>query len=133
MKELIVFESLPNKITDASSIFKKIKRIKIDYGQENYFVFYLSTQNDLLGYDLLFKGTHDACILSPNVIFRKALLNNSSKIIVAHNHPSNNLEPSEEDRDIYKRLKELGREIECPVLDSIIFNKVEFYSMQRED
>jgi DNA repair protein RadC len=56
------------------------------------------------------------------------LLCNASKIIIAHNHPSNNLNPSQEDLNIYDKLKEGGELLGIKVLDNIIFNKKGFYS-----
>ena len=67
-------------------------------------------------------------MICPNTLFRKALLNNSDKIIVAHNHPSGDLTPSGEDVMIFQKLKEGGEVIELKVIDSIIFNKEGYYS-----
>lgn len=131
MKQILFLNENENNkaISSPETLFKKIKRIKIDYEQENYILFCLNNQNELIHHEILFKGTFNSCIISPNIIFRKALLNKAIKIILAHNHPSDNLEPSREDLGIHEILKEDGELLELRVLDSIIFNKKEFLSM----
>jgi DNA repair protein RadC len=56
-------------------------------------------------------------------------LKNANAVILAHNHPSGCLEPSQEDITIFQKLQEIGRIIQLAVLDSIIFNEREFYSL----
>jgi len=130
MKQIFILKESSKKILNATDLFKNIKKIKINYSQENFIVFYLNTQNEILKSENLFKGGVDSCLICPNVLFRNALLNKSSKIIIAHNHPSKNLNPSYEDKDIYKKLKSAGDLINIKVLDSIIFNKKEFFCLE---
>lgn len=129
MKEILILKEPIGKITEAKQVFNKVKKINVDYTQENFIILCLNTKNQIIKAEVLFKGGLDACLIDPKIIFRYALLNNSSKIIIAHNHPSKSLEPSNEDRNIYKKLKDLGEELDLKVLDSIIFNKKEFYSL----
>jgi len=133
MEQIFILKESNKKISNSTDLFKNIKRIKIDYSQENFIVFYLNSQNEVLKSENLFKGGVDSCLICPNVLFRNALLNKSNKIIIAHNHPSNYLKPSDEDKDIYKKLKEAGDIINIKVLDSVIFNKKEFYSLNEGD
>ena len=132
MKELVILKENTNGIKQPEDIFKNIEKINIDYLQENFLVFYLNTKNNILGSEVLFKGGLNSCLIDPKVIFRKALIKNSNSIIIAHNHPSNDLRPSEEDINSYKELKKIGRILDLNVLDSIIFNKTEFYSLNKE-
>ncbi|GAG74993.1 unnamed protein product, partial [marine sediment metagenome] len=118
-----------NRIAQAGDLFNKIKKINIDYNKENLIVFYLNTKNQVLHSEIVHMGGLDACIVDPKTIFRIALLKNSNGIIIAHNHPSGDLKPSTEDIDIFERLKQVGDIISLKCLDSIIFNKKEFYSM----
>lgn len=130
MKQIFSIKEPTNNITKPSELFKRIKEIEINYEQENFLVFYLNTKNEIKGSDILFKGGINESLVCPNILFRSALKNCAERIIITHNHPSGNLEPSPEDRDVYKRLKNLGRELNLKVLDSIIFNKKEFYSLE---
>ena len=130
IKNLIIYEK--GKIESPSDLFKKIKRIKINYNQENFILFCLSSSNKVLSNKVLFKGGLNACLIDTKTIFKEALLKNSCKIIIAHNHPSKDLCPSVEDRNIFERLKEAGSIIDIKVLDFIIFNKKEFFSLDDE-
>ena len=128
MERIITLKESIGKIKSAESIFSKIKEIKVDFCQENFLVFFLNTKLELIDVEILFKGGLNSCLIDPKTIFRKALLYNSNSIIVSHNHPSGDLTPSEEDQEIFKNLKEIGYLIGINVLDSIIFNKTQFYS-----
>jgi DNA repair protein RadC len=128
MNQVFILKESTSSIKEASDLFKKIKRIKIDYSQENFILFCLNSRNEVVNSKVLFKGGLDCCISDPKTIFREALLNNSCKIIVAHNHPSGNLKPSGEDLENKIILERAGDLISIKVLDFIIFNKKEFYS-----
>lgn len=125
----VVYESKGFKVHCGEDVFNKIITIKgIDYEQENFIVFFLDVKNEIIKEEVLFKGGISACLVCTNTIFKKALINNSDKIIIAHNHPSSNLDPSDEDILIFKKLREIGEILNICVLDSIIFNKEGFYS-----
>ena len=133
MKQLIILKENPSSIKNAIDIFKNIKKINIDYEQENFIIFYLNTKNKIIDSEILFKGGLDACLICPKTIFRNALKQNSAKIIIAHNHPSNDLNPSYEDREVLEQLSKAGDIIDLKVLDFITFNKKEFYSITDGD
>ncbi len=128
MKQIINLHENPGKIKNSKSIFNNIKIINIDYSQENFLVFFLNTTLTLINAEVLFKGGLDSCLVDPKTIFRKALINNSSSIIVAHNHPSGDLTPSQEEDEVFNNLKGIGKLIGIDVIDSIIFNQTEYYS-----
>jgi DNA repair protein RadC len=126
---MILKESNIGVIKNSAVLFNKIKSFNIDYNQENFIVFFLDTKNVLIKSVNLFKGGLNSCIIDPKTVFRKALVLNANAIIVSHNHPSGDLSPSEEDIDIYRKLQEGGGFLGIKVLDSVIFNKDKFYSM----
>ena len=128
MKQIINLHENPGKIKNSKSIFNNIKIINIDYSQESFLVFFLNTKLTLINAEVLFKGGLDSCLVDPKTIFRKALINNSSSIIVAHNHPSGDLTPSQEEDEVFNNLKGIGKLIGIDVIDSIIFNQTEYYS-----
>lgn len=76
----------------------------------------------------IFKGTVDHCILHPRDIFRFAYHSNASAIIIAHNHPSQNPQPSKEDIIITKTLKKASQFLNIPIVDHIIIAKDCYYS-----
>ena len=134
MKQILILKekSSINKISSPIDLFKKIKKINIDYSQENFLLICLNTKNKIIYSENIFKGGLNACLICPKTLFRKALLKNSNSIIIAHNHPSNSLKPSEEDKEVFNKLKEIGDILDLKVLDSIIFNKNKFYSLEND-
>ena len=133
MKQIFILKEGKN-ITSPNDLFNKIKKFKIDHSQENFILIYLNTKNKIIGSEVLFKGGVNSCIIDPKIIFRKALSKkNINSLIIAHNHPSKNLKPSDEDKHIYEILKKGGKILDLKVLDSIIFNKKEYYSLNVEN
>ena len=133
MQEIIKFRERPDEdeIHNSTELFKRIRKIDMDYGQENMFVFFLDSRNKLIDYEIMFKGGLNSAVVDAKTLFRRALEHNSNSIIIAHNHPSGILEPSEEDIDVYAALRKAGNIISIEVVDSIIFNKDHFYSMNK--
>ena len=129
MNKILILKEKIGNIKTADDIFNKIKKINIDFNQENFIVFYLNSQNIVLKSEVLFKGGLNGCLVCPKTIFRNALKNNANKIIIAHNHPSNDLKPSDEDIEVFNKLKDAGEIIDLNVLDCIIFNKKEYYCL----
>ena len=129
MKQLIQLKEPIGEITNPIDLFNKIKKINIDYEQENLIAFYLNTKNQIINNEVIFKGGLNNCLIDPKTLFRKALLNNAYSIIIAHNHPSGSLKPSPEDIETTDTLKQAGDLISIQLLDQIIFNKKEFYSL----
>ena len=129
MKQVYILKEPMNKINQAGDLFDKIKKINIDYNKENLILFCLNTKNQVIHSEIVHMGGLDACVVDPKTIFRIALLKNSNGIIIAHNHPSSDIKPSTEDISIFSMLKQAGDIISLKCLDSIIFNKKEFYSM----
>lgn len=130
MEQIFILKEPIGKIKEAGDIFNKIKRFKIDFNRENFIIFFLNNSNKIIYKEITFIGGIDCCLISPEVIFKKAILKNSSKLIIAHNHPSSNLTPSYEDEEVFKKLKEMGKILNISILDSIIFNKKEFFSLE---
>lgn len=88
--------------------------------REYTFVIHLDVKNKVLARELVSIGTVDACLLHPREVFKGAIFNGASSIILVHNHPSGDLTPSEEDEIITDRLKEAGEVLGIRLLDSVI-------------
>ena len=131
MKQILILKE--NKgFTNPAEVFKNIQKIEIDYSQENFLILCLNTKNKLIHSEVIFKGGLNSSLVCPKTLFRKALLKNSNSVIIAHNHPSNDLKPSDEDKEVYNKLKEIGEILDLKVLDGIIFNEKEFFSLNEE-
>ena len=117
---------------DASSVYKIINPViqsASNNQQESFFLIPLDYKKHMIGAPVeIFRGVVNACYISPRDIFQKALLANAAAIIVAHNHPSGNPEPSEADWDMTKKLIIAGNIIGIEVVDHLIIgNKTHNY------
>lgn len=96
---------------------------------EEFWCLALASNLRLLESKLIFRGTVDYCTIHPRDIFRFACQTNASKLVIAHNHPSNDLNPSKEDIEITNRLLEASHFIEIPIIDHIIVGSNNYLSM----
>lgn len=74
------------------------------------------------------KGLLNRTLVHPREVFRSAIKDNAAAIIVAHNHPSNQLEPSSEDRELTSRLREAGDIVGISILDHLILARSSYFS-----
>lgn len=101
--------------------------------QEMFVVFHVNTKNKIIGHHLVSLGTLDATLAHPRDVFRVAIMNSAASIIAVHNHPSGEVEPSEADIKISRKLMEAGKILKIDFLDSIIVdNDAENYYSLRE-
>jgi len=90
----------------------------------------LDAQKQVIGVAKVSSGTLDCSLVHPREFFRPAILANAQAIIMAHNHPSGNLEPSSQDIDCYRRLTQGGELLGIACLDSIIVSDVAYFSLR---
>jgi len=96
--------------------------------KERFVVFWLNSANIVQGFEIVSEGTLNSSVVHPREVFRGAIVSSCANIIVAHNHPSGNPEPSNEDISLTKKLVEAGKIIEISVFDHIIFAENTFTS-----
>src|SRR3989344_253839 len=108
------------KISCAKDVFDYFHERLKDEKQEHFYILMLNSQNNIIGEHLVSKGILDASILHPREVFKPAIKNSASKIILVHNHPSGDPNPSQEDLEITKRIEEAGRMVDIKVLDHVI-------------
>lgn len=99
---------------------------------EQFFVLLLDRQNQLYAFKQISSGGVSTTFTDPKLIFQTALLCHATQIILVHNHPSGNIQPSNNDLHMTKRLKELGDLLELPVLDHVIITEESYYSFADE-
>lgn len=99
---------------------------------EQFYVLLLSRSNKLLGIYEVSKGGFAGTVVDPKIIFIAALKGCASSIILAHNHPSGNLKPSQSDIAITKRLFEAGHLLDIPVVDHLIVSEDGYLSFAEE-
>jgi DNA repair protein RadC len=96
--------------------------------QEEFKVLLLNRNNEVLGIYPLSKGGVSGTFVDVKLVFSVALKCNASSIIVAHNHPSGNLKPSEADKNLTEKLRVAGNYLDIKLLDHIIVTKNDYYS-----
>ena len=99
-----------------------------DPSRECFAVMYLNGKNALILVEILFKGTLTASAVYPREIIKKALENHTAAIICSHNHPSGNLNPSSDDINITKRIKQACDTVDIAFHDHVIVTSEGFYS-----
>jgi DNA repair protein RadC len=98
--------------------------------KEHFIVFYLDTQNHVIERQIISIGTLNTSLVHPREVFESAVRLSSASIIVAHNHPSGSLDPSNEDRDVTRRLVEAGEILGIEVTDHIITTREGYFSFK---
>jgi DNA repair protein RadC len=93
-------------------------------------VIFLNARNEMIYKKPMFIGTLNANLVHPREIFQEALKQNAASVILIHNHPSGDPEPSEDDLTITKRIIEAGKIMGIDVLDHIIITKNKVFSFK---
>jgi len=113
---------------DAVKIFKEhFDSEEIDY-RESFFALYLNQANRVLGIKKISESGISSTIVDVRIIMQAALLCNASGIILAHNHPSGNLKPSQEDLNITQKIKEASQFLNIQLLDHCILTSTAYIS-----
>lgn len=113
----------------------RVHRILESYGyadQEHFLAILLNGAHKIIETVVVTKGILNKTMIHPREVFRPAIEKNAAAVILAHNHPSQQAEPSEEDRNVTGRMVQAGKLIGIPVLDHIIITRESFYSFQNE-
>ena len=91
--------------------------------KEHFIIFYLDSRNQEIKREIISIGTLNESLVHPREVFENAIKNNASSIIIAHNHPSENPDPSKNDKKITKRLREAGEILGVDIVDHVIVTK----------
>jgi DNA repair protein RadC len=116
---------------DAERILRSIWGSDINY-RESFYALYLNRANKVLGYQLISIGGISGTVVDVRCIYQAALKALAVNLIIAHNHPSGNNEPSDADIKITKKLKEAGNLLDITLLDHLILLPEGYTSMADE-
>ncbi|HAM81431.1 RadC family protein [Ornithinibacillus bavariensis] len=100
--------------------------------QEHFVVLFLNTKNQIIHRQTIFIGSLNASIVHPREVFREAVKRSAASIIVAHNHPSGDPTPSQEDIHVTRRLAESGKMIGIELLDHLVIGDRKFVSLKEK-
>ena len=104
---------------------------KIEQEKEHYYVMHLNIRNQVMMVELVTVGTLSSSLVHPRETFRRAVIADSYSIIIAHNHPSGEVDPSDEDTKVTKLIFEAGNLLGITMVDHIIFTKDTYFSFRK--
>jgi DNA repair protein RadC len=115
------FKYADRKITGGSSVSELLRTIGLhEKAGEEFYAIYLNTKNHVLGIEMISRGTLNSSLVHPREVFKGALLANAYALVLAHNHPSGNVEPSVADKNVTKMLVAAGNLLDVRILDHVI-------------
>lgn len=103
-----------------------------DLKQEHFICLFLNTKNQVLHRQTIFIGSLNASIVHPREVYKEAVKRSAASIICAHNHPSGDPTPSQEDIQVTRRLKECGKMIGIELLDHLVIGDRKFISLKEK-
>lgn len=110
-------------------VWKELKDI-CGHKKEHFIVFFLDSRNQEIKREIISVGSLNANLVHPREVFEPAIKNLAAQVILAHNHPSGDPEPSEDDIVLNKRLVEAGRILGIEVIDHIVVSKNGYFSFK---
>ncbi|MCJ7765514.1 MAG: JAB domain-containing protein [Thiovulaceae bacterium] len=119
-------------MTDATAVYKHLSEYH-NMEREHFIVITLDGASRVISTRVVSIGTLNQSLVHPREVFRDAIYDNAAGIIIAHNHPSGQLEPSIEDKRVTKRLKEVSTIIGIELLDHLILTVNGYYSFREEE
>jgi DNA repair protein RadC len=121
-----------HKITCSGDAYEAIRPHLMDLYHEEFWLILLNRANEVIRPMQISSGGVAGTVADPKMIFKAAIEHLASAIILVHNHPSGNLQPSQADKDLTKKLKESGKLLDIPVLDHLIFADSGYFSFADE-
>jgi DNA repair protein RadC len=120
------------KITSSRDVFEYFSSIFGDHTYEAFYILLLNRANRIIREVQISEGGFSGTVADPKKIFKIALEYNASTIILSHNHPSGNIQPSDADIKLTHKLKGAGEMLDLPVIDHIILGEEKYYSFADE-
>ena len=121
-----------NSVSSYEILKQCFNRDTLNYSEE-FVLLLLNHVNRVLGWIKISAGGLAGTVADVRIIFACAIQTGATRIIIAHNHPSGNLKPSQQDIDLTKKIKEGGQLLEIQLLDHVILTDGSFFSFADED
>lgn len=126
-KESAIQISTPSEVY--KPILNKLDKLRVKE-KEHFFCITLDGAHQIIDIHVVSIGLVNRTLVHPREVFRPAIKDNATAVIVGHNHPSGSLQPSDEDKDVTRRLRQAGDLVGIKVLDHIIVSPTKgFLSM----
>ena len=126
-------EALENKkITSSSSVFELMQPVIGELQHEEFWIIYVNNSNKVIQKNQLSKGGITGTLVDVRLVLKNALEVGATGLILAHNHPSGTLKPSEADKQITQKLKAAAQSLDIKVLDHLIITEKAYFSFADE-
>lgn len=136
---LVTTELVPDYVREADTVFNTSSQAATllediaHADREHFVVLHLDVRSRVISRQTIAIGSLTMAVVHPREVFKGAILANAAAILVAHNHPSQDVGPSHEDIKITRRLENAGRILGIPVLDHLIMAADAYYSFADSD
>lgn len=120
------------KIDSPEKVFKRFAPLLSHLKKEVFMLLILNSANLLIKDVRISEGTLNSSLVHPREVFKPAILESAASVILLHNHPSGEVLPSLEDKNITARLVEVGKLLDIPVLDHLIIGNNKYFSFKEE-
>jgi len=121
-----------SKITSSKDVFNILRPLVGDLEHEEFWVLYLNNSNKVLQKKQISIGGKTGTLVDPRIVYRYALEFGATAIILAHNHPSGSLMPSQSDKTLTQKLKQAGVSLDIKLLDHLIITEKKYFSFADE-
>ncbi len=121
------------KINSSSEIAGYLKTLLKDFNYEVFVALFLNRSLKIISYEIISKGGISGTVADPRIILKKALEAGASSLIICHNHPSGNLQPSKQDDALTQKIKTAAQYLDINLLDHIIVSEEGYYSYADEE
>ena len=116
------------KLTSSKQAYEFLRPVLEDLPHEEFWILFLNRANKIIGKQLIGRGGISQTIADVKIVFKKSIDKQASAIILAHNHPSGNLKPSQSDIQLTKKIKAGSDLLDIQVLDHLIIGDGNYYS-----
>lgn len=120
------------KIDSSNKVYEEIYPYLADKADERFYILLLDRGNHLMRKENISKGGVSGTVVDPKLVFKTAIEELASSIILCHNHPSGTKQPSEADKELTNKLKQAGQNMDIKVLDHLIFADDGYFSFADE-
>jgi DNA repair protein RadC len=117
---------------EVAKVFRDLLALedRIEREKEHFYVMHLDVRTRVKMVEVVSIGILNSAVVHPRETFRRAIVEGAASIIIAHNHPSGETEPSDEDTKVTKQMFEAGNLLGISMLDHIIFTKDDYFNFK---
>jgi len=124
--------SRQQRVKTSGDVYQAFREHFASLDREQFVVVLLDNKNVILGFNVVSVGTINSSLVHPREVFKPAILANAAAVLLIHNHPSGDPEPSAEDKAITRRLKEAGEILGIKLLDHVVIGDGHFVSFAEQ-